>query len=93
MVFTIDSYDPKYPEIRILLVPGTQSLSIPITITQRSGLQARKVVFNPLNDPKNNILLEFSSAVDSFFVKEGQQTIYFRVTTSITSANQLAYID
>ena len=93
MTFSVGGYNPAYSNTRLLVAPGTQTLDISISITHLIGLHARKVIFYPKSYSKNNVVLEFSSVADSFFMLQGHQSINFRISAPITVENQLAYIE
>lgn len=93
MVFSIAGFKPQDTDVRTCVVPGAQTGDLDITITERLGLIAKKVVFTPKNHVKNSVVLEFSSSLDNFFITQGQNSISFRVSTSTASENSLAYIE
>lgn len=93
MILSMGDFDASNPPDHLLIIPGSQSVDIPIKVIGKKGLMAKKVVFTPKNHYKNEVALEFSSNIDDFFILEGANTIYFRLSVPISASNSLAYID
>ena len=90
---TVGGYDPMYKNTHLLIVPGTQSLDLSIKVSENWGLEAKKVVFKPKNHSKNKVNLQFVSAVQDFFILQGEKSIYFKMSSEIGGNNGLVYIE